>query len=133
MKPPMAKPEISNLLKMIKSLARTPDPIEIENMLPVQIYLLHPALAAIAKHCGEGFGIDVNEGDWNYFDFSEDIEQEIFSCMEKTSLEDFRKGIKTFIATIPFWPKEKDFLLAALVNHLRPESFEDGGELAGMA
>lgn len=117
----------------IDSLAKTPDPIILENLPPPKIYLLQPALAEIAKLCGEGFGFETPEGQQNFFKIPEDIEEEILKCIELTPYEDFRKGIKNFIAASRFWPKKKDFLFNALVTHLKPKNPIEDLESPGRA
>ena len=113
------------ILELINSLSKTPDPIDIEKLPIPQIYLLHSALGAIAAHCGEGFGLDGIRGRHNFFKIPLEIEEEILECIELNPYENFREKIIAYNAAVKYWPKKKDFLLNALVSHLKPTTHDD--------
>jgi len=113
------------LYEEIKSLAQTPDPIIPENLPRTFLYLLHPALSAIANHCGEGFDFENPKGwqdtPWNEKVIWCDIDQ----CTTYIADGLLRKRIIKFIAAVQTMPSRKVFLMKALLEYLEGPKEEE--------
>jgi hypothetical protein len=113
------------LIDQIRSLAKTHNPIILENLPPEQIYILHDAFVQIERYYRTNQDIPYPPTDPQPYEIPHDIEDRLQESLRILPTELFKTCVFAFLKNLHHFKPAQENLLDGLAEALRPIKYLD--------
>lgn len=109
----------------IRSLAKTPNPLEAETLPPLQVFIVHHALSWVERYCRGDSGRPYPPEDPQPYEIPPEIEERLDQSIQVLPLEEFRERVDAFLKDFKHITPTRENLLDHLAAALEPPRYID--------